>query len=330
MTARQLACGKAAEKLGQDLIASAKDSRLIKFILAALILLLLFGGRSRLARLKSPKTLNMADRLLGAGSDMRQLAQGQLYGRGPRQGLDIWGPSGLLQNLPVVIFFYGGGWEAGNRADYGFVGRALAARGFLVVLPDYRLAPKAHFPDFVEDCAAAAAWVQQHIGAYGGDPSRVALMGHSAGAYNAAMLALDPQWLHRAGGSASQLRGVVTLAGPFDFLPLEKGGQAERAMGRYRPLAKTQPIHFAHAAAPPFFVASGADDDVVKPRNSSALATAIQQAGGDAQLKLYPAMGHAGIVMALAQSFRGKGDVLADTADFLRRVTLDPHPNQRF
>lgn len=298
---------------------------MIKFLIAALILLLLFGGRSRLARLKSPKTLNMADRFLGAGGTC-QLAAGQLYGRGARQSLDIWGPSGPLQNLPVVIFFYGGGWETGDRADYGFVGRALAARGFIVIIPDYRLAPKAHFPDFVEDSAAAAAWTQQHIGAYGGDPSRIALMGHSAGAYNAAMIALDAQWLDRAGGSASQIRGVLTLAGPFDFLPLEKGGQAERAMGRYRPLAKTQPVHFAHAAAPPFLALTGADDDVVKPRNSAALVSAIQQAGGVAELKSYPAMGHAGIAMALAQSFRGKGDVLADAAAFLHRVTADPMP----
>lgn len=304
-----------------------KDKRLIKFLFAALILLLLFGGLKPLARLKSAKTLNLADRLLTNGQ-ARQIADGQAYGRGERQMLDIWAPMAASAPLPVVIFFYGGSWEGGERADYGFVGRALAAQGFLVVIPDYRLSPKAHFPDFIEDSAAAVAWFQQHAAAYGGDPSRIALMGHSAGAYNAAMLALDPQWLRRAGGDADAVRGLASLAGPFDFLPMEKGGAAERAMGRYRPLANTQPIQFARADAPPLWLASGADDDMVGARNSKALAAAVQQLGGQAELQIYPNMGHAAILMALSQPFRGTGHVLDDAADFLRRVTAESPPLQ--
>src|SRR3546814_8396146 len=117
----------------------------------------------------------------------------------------------------------------------GFAGRALARQGFVTVIPDYRLVPKAHWPDFLEDSAAAVAWTHEHIGTLGGDPDRIALMGHSAGAYNAAMLALDPHWLRAAKSDPSIIRGVEGLAGAYDFLPLEQGGRAGTEMGKVRP-----------------------------------------------------------------------------------------------
>jgi acetyl esterase/lipase len=297
----------------------------VKFLILALLALLLFGGGAKLAKLNGPKSLNLADRLLGGRDDVKQLADGQPYGRGPRQSLDIWSPLGPQASLPVVIFFYGGGWTSGERADYGFVGRALARKGFLVVIPDVRHAPKAHWPDFIEDGAAAFAWARRHIASYGGDPDRIALMGHSAGAYNAAMLALDEKWLRRAGSDAAYVRGVAGLAGPYDFLPMTKGGMADIAMGRVRPATNTQPTSLVRADAPPFFLASGTDDDVVRPRNSQALARALDDIGGKAVYKSYSDMGHRAMVMALAEPFRGRGAVLSDTAEFLHAVTA-PHP----
>ena len=317
-----MACRFGAEKLRHP-HSPSKARRLIKIVLAVLLLLLLFGGGKQLAKLKSAKTLNLADRLLGAKQGVRQIADGQPYGRGERQTLDIWAPDQAESELPIIIFLYGGGWENGARQDYGFVGRALAARGYLVVIPDYSVAPKAHFPDFIEDVAKATAWIQQYAHSYGGDPRRIVLMGHSAGAYNAAMLALDAQWLARAGADASALRGVVGLAGPYDFLPFKKGSQADRALGRYRPAERTQPIHFVRADAPPFWLASGAKDDVVAPRNSEALARALQAVGAEASYYRYPDLNHAGMIMALSHPFRGKGDVLSDIDIFLSRVTKD-------
>lgn len=296
---------------------------MIKFIIVVALLILLFGGGAKLVVASGAKSLNMADRLLGQGDGARLLLGGQLYGRGPRQLLDIWVPEGVQDGdrLPVVVFFYGGGWDSGDRESYGFVGRALASQGFVVVIPDYRLVPKAHWPDFLQDSATAVAWVHEYIGTLGGDPDRIALMGHSAGAYNAAMLALDPQWLRGAGSDPAVIRGVAGMAGPYDFLPLEKGGRAEKAMGKVRPIEKTQPIAFARGDAPPMWLAHGDEDDVVRPRNSQNLAAAIEKAGGSAMLRIYPGMGHTGIVMALAQPFRGKGPVLDEASDFLRGVT---------
>ncbi len=301
----------------------SKGQRLIKILFVVLLLVLLFGGGAKMIVAGGAKSLNMADRLLGQGDGARLLIGDQPYGNGTRQSLDIWVPGNAKEGdrLPVVVFFYGGGWDSGERGSYGFAARALARQGFVVVIPDYRTVPKAHWPDFLEDSAAAVAWTHEHIGTLGGDPDRIALMGHSAGAYNAVMLALDPQWLRAAKSDPSIVRGVAGLAGPYDFLPLEKGGRAEKAMGKVRPIEKTQPIHFARGDAPPLWLASGDEDAVVRPRNSQNLAAAIERAGGAATLRIYPGMGHTGIVMALAAPFRGKGPVLDEATDFLRGVT---------
>ncbi|MBO9696060.1 MAG: alpha/beta hydrolase [Sphingopyxis sp.] len=301
----------------------SKGRRLIKFLFVVVLLVLLFGGGAKMIAAGGAKSLNMADRLLGQGDGARLLLADQPYGSGPRQSLDIWVPENARTDdrLPVVVFFYGGGWDSGDRDSYGFAGRALARQGFVVVIPDYRLVPKAHWPDFIEDSAAAAAWTHEHIATLGGDPDRIALMGHSAGAYNAAMLALDPQWLRAVKSDPSIIRGVAGLAGPYDFLPLEKGGRGDRAMGKVRPIEKTQPIHFARGDAPPLWLATGDEDDTVRPRNSQNLAAAIEKAGGQVTLRIYPGMGHTGIVMALAAPFRNKGPVLEEATDFLRGVT---------
>ena len=296
---------------------------MIKFLIVAVLLLLFFGGGAKAVVAGGAKSLDMADRLLGSGGGARLLLAGQAYGNGPRQMLDIWAPAHAQQDdrLPVIVFFYGGGWNSGERASYGFVGRALAQKGFVVVIPDYRLTPKAHWPDFLADSAAAVAWTHRYIDGLAGDPDRIALMGHSAGAYNAVMLALDPTWLRAAKSDPAILRGVAGLAGPYDFLPMERGGLAEKAMGKVKPAEKTQPIAYARGDAPPLWLASGDEDATVRPRNSQHLAAAIEKAGGSATLRLYPGIGHTGIVMALSAPFRSRGPVLDEASDFLRGVT---------
>ncbi len=117
---------------------------MIKFLVMVLLLVLLFGGGARMIVAGGAKSLNMADRLLGQGDGARLLLADQPYGRGPRQSLDIWVPenAGADDRLPVIVFFYGGGWDSGERDSYGFAGRALARRGFVVVILDYRLVPR--------------------------------------------------------------------------------------------------------------------------------------------------------------------------------------------
>lgn len=247
-----------------------------------------------------------------------QLAErGIAYGTDPRQKLDVYVPKATGTERPVVVFVYGGSWASGTRDGYQFAGRALAAQGFVVVVPDYRLVPQVRFPSFVEDGAAAVRWAKANAARFGGDGSRIVLMGHSAGAHIAALLALDEQWL---GADRQAVKGFVGLAGPYDFLPLDPGA-ARNALGDWPRPEETQPITFSGAGDPPALLLAGAKDETVKPRNSTALADKLKAAGVDATATIYPDLGHIGIVTALAQPLRGKAPVLADTAAFIQRAT---------
>jgi acetyl esterase/lipase len=252
-----------------------------------------------------------------------RVAQGVAYGAGERLRLDVYAPrSAAARPRPVIIFFYGGSWNSGRRQGYAFAARALAAQGFVVIVPDYRLMPEARYPDFLRDCAAAVRWARSHSGAYGGDGERIVLAGHSAGAYNAAMLALDPSLL---GLDRKAVRGVAGLAGPYDFLPLDDDSTVA-AFGAWPRPAETQPISYAAPGAPPALLLHGEADTRVKPRNSRKLAGLLQAAGSDVRLKLYPGLGHIGILTALAIPFRRQAPVLADVAAFAREVTGESAP----
>ncbi len=223
-----------------------------------------------------------------AGRDERseRAASGLPFGPHPRQRLDIWRPAGLPANAraPVVMFIYGGSWNMGSRGEYGFVGSALASRGFVTVIADYRLVPEVRFPDFLQDGALALRWARDNIAAHGGDPARIGLAGHSAGAYNAVMLALDPRHLRAVGLTPGALKGVVGLAGPYDFHPWTSA-EAEAAFGNWPNPRETQPISFARAGAPPLLLATGDADTTVRPRNTEALAARIRAAGGQAETR---------------------------------------------
>ena len=296
---------------------------MIKLLIVVILLVLLFGGGARLIAAGGAKSLNLGDRLLGDGDGATLQVEAQPYGSGDRHKLNIWVPTGTKKTdkLPVIVFLYGGGWYSGARDDYGFAGRAFAKQGFIVVIPDYRLVPEGHWPDFLQDSAAAVAWTDAHIGNYGGDPDRIALSGHSAGAYNAVMLALDPQWMKAAGSDASVIRGVAALSGPYDFAPFEKGGRADVAMGDIRPVERTQPIAFVRADAPPLWLGHGTADTVVRVRNSRNLAAAMHKVGGAATLRTYDGLSHNDLVMALTGPLAYKGPILADATDFLRGAT---------
>ncbi|WP_119418806.1 alpha/beta hydrolase [Desertibaculum subflavum] len=241
---------------------------------------------------------------------------GIAYGEGPRRRLDIYRPEAATGPRPVVLFVYGGSWSSGERAQYRFVGQALAARGYVAVLPDYRLDPDGRFPGFVEDVAAAVAWTHRHVTAHGGDPARLYLMGHSAGAYNIAMVAADPRYLAAHGLDRSVVAGAIGLAGPYDFLPLDSA-TTRRVFGHAEDLAATQPIRLVDAATPPMLLLHGAEDDTVYARHSLRLAERLQALGVKAEAKLYPETGHIGIVLALSPLARDDPPVLSDLDRFI-------------
>lgn len=261
--------------------------------------------------------LDAADALIGGRDGTRIVLSGERFGPDPAQQLEVIAPEGTAgPNPPVLVFVHGGGWDSGSPGNYHFVGRTFARAGYVVVLPGYRLGPEGKFPRMIEDGAAALAWTRNNIARIGGDPDRVFAMGHSAGAYNAVMLALDEQWLDRAGVPQDFIKGVVGLAGPYDFFPFTTDS-ARRAFGEAREPAATQPINFARPGAPPLLLLHGAADTTVKPRNSLALARTMSAAGAPTQAVLIEGMSHEGIVMKLARPFSRDRRVLDAVLVFL-------------
>ncbi len=248
-----------------------------------------------------------------------KIASGIAYGEGPRRMLDIYAPRDRKsqEKLPIILFFYGGSWASGSRTGYDFVGQALAARGFLVVIPDYRIGPDNLYPDFVVDGAQAVRWVIAHGRAYGGAPDRIVLSGHSAGAYIAAMLAVDSRWLGKAGNA---VKGFVGIAGPYDFAPFDVSA-SKAAFGRWPNPTETQPVTWAGAGDPPALLLIGEADDTVRAPNSEALAAKLQAAGVSVHIKRYAGIGHVGMVTAIARPFRYRASVMEDSLWFIRKVT---------
>ncbi len=259
-----------------------------------------------------PGLLDQVDRI-SPGSATVKAASGVQFGR-HGQSLDVWRGRGNLAPAPVIIFYYGGGWAKGSRDDYGFAARAYASKGFLVVVPDYRKVPEVHFPAFIQDAADAVKWTRDNIAKYGGDPERIAIAGHSAGAHSVAMLALDPRWL-AAVGAPGAVKAAVGLSGPYDFYPFT--GRAVAAMGKWRDPAETQPINFARKGAPPIMLITGTADTTVRPKNARNLFAALSRSGAVVVEKEYPGLGHEDIAMALSLPFRTKATVLDDSSRFL-------------
>jgi acetyl esterase/lipase len=244
------------------------------------------------------------------------------YEPGPRHRLDVYEPDGA-RGLPLIVFLYGGAWRYGNKGMYPFVAATLARRGAVVMVPDYRLYPDVAFPAFLQDNAAAVAWAIHHAGSYGADPGNVFIVGHSAGAYDAAMLALDPHWLAAAGVDRSDLRGVVCLAGPYDFLPIT-GKDVIPIFAPVHDGPASQPITFVDGHNPPMLLLAGTADTTVQPRNTAALTAKIEAAGGPVADQFYPGVGHIGLVLAFAPLFQWKAPVLHDVWAFIEAHLARP------
>lgn len=244
------------------------------------------------------------------------------YADGPAHKLDIYLPQ-TPGPWPVAVFIYGGGWDSGNRAMYSFVGGSLAAGGVATVIPQYRLYPGVRYPAFLQDCAQAVRWTRDTIGEFGPATGPLYLIGHSAGAYNAAMLALDPQWLGAVGMDRRALRGVIGIAGPYDFLPLDSA-ELMAIFGPPDQLPQTQPINHVDGHAPPMLLLAGTADGTVKPGNTTRLAARILAAGGAVQSRLYAGVDHYTIIGALGTPLRFLAPTRRDCLAFMGRASASP------
>ena len=239
------------------------------------------------------------------------------YTSGERGRFDVYAPRTLSARAPVAVFLYGGSWQSGDKSLYRFVGVALASRGVVTVIPDYRVYPEARYPTFLEDNAKAVAFVKRHAADWGADPAKLYLIGHSAGAYNAVMLAADPSWLKAEGvDSHKDIAGVFGLAGPYDFLPL-RDPVLKTIFGPVEQLADTQPINHVDGSAPPMRLVAGDRDTTVDPGNSLRMTAAVAARGGVASARIYPGLGHIGLLTTLSGLFRGHAPVLEDIVGFI-------------
>ena len=241
------------------------------------------------------------------------------YGAGPRQALDVYAPRGRAR-APIVVFFYGGSWDSGRRQDYRFVGAALASHGYVTVIPDYRLYPEVGWRGFLEDSARAVRWAKDHGPEFGGDPKRLVLVGHSAGAYNAAMLFLDGRWLAGVGMSPRDISAMAGLAGPYDFLPLQSD-KLKAIFGPEDQRADTQPINHLQTGAPPLWLGTDLHDKYVLPRNSQRLAAVASAHGVEVETRVYPRLNHELMVGVIATPLRWLAPVFRDLTAFIDRRT---------
>jgi acetyl esterase/lipase len=245
------------------------------------------------------------------------------YGTDARHLMDIYLPKGNTERAPAVLFFYGGAWISGHRREYRFVGQALASQGIIVAIADYGLFPKHRFPEFVEDGARAFAFLRPKLAGLGGDPERLFVAGHSAGAYIAVMLACDPRYLREAGADISALAGAIGIAGPYDFLPITHPQRVEIFGGSDR--TETQPLHCVDGKRPPMLLLTGERDVNVLPRNTRNLTARLRRHDCAVEEIVYDGIDHFRIILALAPLFRW---LVPIRPDIVRFVHQNPMPVQ--
>lgn len=274
-----------------------------------------------LAPLAACSPLGVINGLVPKDAGSERAAADLPYGELPRQRFDVYVPEGLAADAaaPTLMFIYGGGWNRGDKGNYAFVGRALAAAGFVTAIPDYRVVPEVRYPDFVIDCALALAAFKQVAPDYGGRPGPTFVAGHSAGAYNAVMLGLAPELLEPADLTFDDIAGIAAISGPYDFLPL-RVEDTRAAFGGYEDLPATQPVNRTHGAAPPMLLVNGSDDEIVSPKNVDRLQAELEAAGSTAVTQVYEGMGHVAPLLAISRPFREPGGVLDDVIAFFKSI----------
>lgn len=258
-------------------------------------------------------------------SDTYRSAANLAYGNHPRQKVDVYLPdqSSADKSLaaggsPMVVFFYGGSWSNGDRADYRFIGEALATQGIVTVVADYRLSPEVRYPVFLQDSALAMRWAFDNAQKYGADPARIFVMGHSAGAYNAAMLALDKRWLGAVGSSPAKLAGWIGLAGPYDFLPI---GDLKTQVAFEWPNTPpdSQALFHASSASPPALLLAPENDSLVNTQRSTVgMAQRLKSSGVQVESELFGTVSHVTIVATMASVFRSRAPVLERVTAFVK------------
>ncbi|TXS95187.1 alpha/beta hydrolase [Parahaliea maris] len=239
------------------------------------------------------------------------------YGAGERQTLDLYLPKENGTPAPLLVWFYGGAWDSGDKEQYAFVARRFTAMGYAVAIPNYRLVPEVRFPAFLDDAAAALARLRSLIREQPGKISTqpMVLAGHSAGAYIAVQVVAGPDYLAKVGLGPEDVAGIIGLSGPYDFYPYKV--DSSRAAFGDTPARQSQPVEQELSRMPPLLLISGNADETVRPRNSIRLSEKAPQA----RLQLVDGLGHAGTLLALGRFITSNKAVLEPLEQFLVTVS---------
>jgi acetyl esterase/lipase len=238
----------------------------------------------------------------------------------PERRLNLFRPAST--NWPAVVFVHGGGWDSGDKdlkvggADvYGNIGRFFAARGIGVAVINYRLQPAATWSEQAQDVADATRWVHSHILRYGGDPERIFLMGHSAGAQLADLVALDSKhW------KTDFIRGVISVSGAgldlTDQKTYEIGEKLSYYEARFRPGSaadwqrEASPITYIHHGSPPFLFLYGGEEKASLKRQSQLLSRALSERDVENRIVVVPGQSHTRIVLTLSRDDKTSGPAI--------------------
>ena len=235
------------------------------------------------------------------------------YGNDPAHRLDVYVPEETIR-APVIIFWHGGMWKQGSKDDVRFVGAELARSGYVTVIPNYRLYPQVRFPTFLDDAARSVAWVRKKIASFAGDPNAIFLMGHSAGAYIATMLAFDNSYLAEYGQAAKCIRGVIGMAGPYT---LERPAVLVDSIFGKSSESLWRPIDAVSAVSPPVILMHGQSDNIVWIDEARAMADRLGQLAIPVDLRIYPDRSHQDILVALWWPMKFRTPVLQDVRRFV-------------
>lgn len=242
------------------------------------------------------------------------LTKGQRFGPGTRDTLDIYRAKNPKPDAPVLVFIHGGAWDRGSKSVYRFLAEGFTKSGYDIVLPNYRLYPDATFPNFLEDNGRAVAFTAETF------PDRpIVLFGHSAGAYNVLMLALEEKFLAKFGVKlCEKIMGVISLSAPVGVIPLE----GERLLEIFpdRHAGNDGILNIVSTPTPPLFLGHGADDTIVHPINATLLAEKVTARGGQAKLMIYPGLKHIGPVKVLSRFYEKKSSLKSDIIHFIESL----------
>lgn len=240
------------------------------------------------------------------------------YGDDPYQRLSIFRAS--RPDGRVLVFWHGGGWTSGYREWMHFNAPAFTAAGVTFVAPGYRLAPRHVFPTGYEDCMRALAWVHSHIAAYGGDPARLFVGGHSAGGHYAALLAARRDWPSRVDLPANVIRGAIPVSGTYWFGADSGLSVRPRFLGPESLDCDVEdeasPIRRLEPPLPPFLVFHGAEDFPHLSRQAEAFESAARAAGGAVHRMVMPGRNHFSAHYACGEP---DGPMVPAALDFMRR-----------